>query len=300
MNSNEYLQAILVSQDLKDDSLELKELQAERAKVERLLRDAFGWAPVIRYGGSKAKGTLIKECYDLDLVCYSPCNDNSVGETLEDIYRNARDVLRKDYSVEEKTSSLRLKGKDPKDFNRDFHIDVIPGRFTDEARADCFIYQRSADKCRLKTNLQVHIGHIKESGLLDAIRLLKLWKVRKALCVRQFAFELFIIDLLHGMRGKPVDEQLTSVWAQIKSCSDPITVVDPANPTGNDLSPILVKAWPEMVAVSASTLSLLEKGGWEQIFGQPVKSTGIPSAPKLQRIAASISTPYKPWCRDDE
>jgi hypothetical protein len=295
MNVNEYLQKTLAAQDLKDDSSELKNLQAERAKVETLLRDKFGSAPTIRYGGSKIKGTLIKEYYDLDIIFYMPNGSNIAGDTLEDIYKNVRDCLATDYYVEEKTSALRLRAKDPLD-RRDFHIDVVPGRFTDDTKTDCFIYQKSADKCRLKTNLDVHIAHIKDSGVLDAIRLLKLWKVRKALKLKQFAFELLIIDLLAGKQSKSLEDQLTHVWTEIKNSSAPIGVEDPANPTGNDLSSLLSEIWPELSAAASSTLELISNSGWEAVFGPAEQSSGSDVAAKAQRAAAAVVTPTKPWC----
>jgi tRNA nucleotidyltransferase (CCA-adding enzyme) len=90
MTTNEYLQAILSAQVLKDDSAELKELQSQRAKVEKLIRDEFGSIPIIRYGGSKAKGTLIKEAYDLDIVCYLPA-DSDVHTHRRYRYKNGID-----------------------------------------------------------------------------------------------------------------------------------------------------------------------------------------------------------------
>ena len=106
MTDNEYLQAVLKSQDLADDSAELKALTARREDVEALLRRAFpDSSPTIRYGGSKAKGTLIKESYDLDIVCYFPHDDTTAGDTLEDIYNNVAAALEKDYAVERKRSA---------------------------------------------------------------------------------------------------------------------------------------------------------------------------------------------------
>lgn len=246
MNTNDYLNEVLSAQDLKDDSAELKELQTERANVEKLLRAKFGSTPTIRYGGSKAKGTLIKEAYDLDIPCYFSSDSNVAGENLEDIYKNVRDCLAEKYYIDEKTSALRLRAKDLQNYKRDFHIDVVPGRFTDEKKADCFIYQNSAEKCRLKTNLDVHINHIKNSGVLDSIRLLKLWKTRKALGIKQFVFELMVIKILDGMKAKPLADQLTHFWTEIKDSTDPISVEDPANPSGNDLSALVSTAWPEL------------------------------------------------------
>src|SRR5438309_10786437 len=109
METNEYLRAVLAGQQLADDSTELKDLQSERAKDEELNREKVGSVPTIRYGGSKAKGDLIKESYDLDLICYFPFDSNTGGESLEDIYRNVGDCLSATYYVDKKTSALRLK-----------------------------------------------------------------------------------------------------------------------------------------------------------------------------------------------
>src|SRR5580693_5415150 len=114
MTTNEYLNEVLESQKLADDSKELKELQAHRADVEELLRSEFeDCAPTIRYGGSKAKGTLILAAYDLDIICYFPSDDTEAGESLEDIFNNVKKALEGKYYVTPKTSSLRLKSKDP-------------------------------------------------------------------------------------------------------------------------------------------------------------------------------------------
>lgn len=298
MELNEYLRTVLSGQDLADDSAELKELQSQRAKVDALIRGAFGSAPTIRYGGSKAKGTIIKEAYDLDIVCYLPCDSNAAGETLGDIYTNVRDSLTGSYYVEEKTSALRLRSNDLNTYRRDFHIDVVPGRFTDDKKADTFIYQKLAEKCRLKTNLDVHIEHIRDSGVLDAIRLLKLWKTRKALRIKQFVFELLIIDLLDGMKAKPLADQLKHVWTAIKDSPDPLGVEDPANPYGNDLSGIIKEIWPELVAVADGTLESIRSSGWEIVFGAVNKPSGTVIAERAQRAAASVAAPSKPWCEN--
>lgn len=292
MTNNEYLQAVLKSQDLADDSAELKALTARRKGVEALLRNAFpDSSPTIRYGGSKAKGTLIKESYDLDIVCYFPHDDTTAGETLEDIYNNVATALEKDYSVERKRSALRLRDRDMVDF----HIDVVLGRFTDDSKTDCFLYQESGEKCRLKTNLQVHIDTVRDSGVLDAIRLLKLWKVRKALDVKQFAFELLIIDLLSGHKNQSLTEQLSHVWTEFRDLDSPPKVEDPANPSGNDLTPLLDVVWNELGSAASSTLSTIDHNGWEAVFG--MVDTGADKSAAVKVAVASVATRTRPWCR---
>jgi tRNA nucleotidyltransferase (CCA-adding enzyme) len=296
MNTNEYLQSVLKSQDLPDDSDELKELQSHRKDVEALLRKEFAdSSPTIRYGGSRAKGTLILEYYDLDIICYFPYDDMTAGETLEDIFNNVEKVLSTVYYVEKRTSALRLKSRDPQSFAKDFHIDVVPGRFTDDKKADAFIHQNAGDKKRLKTNLDVHIQHVKESGVLDAIRLLKLWKVRRGLRLKQFAFELFIIDLLAKKKNSPLSDQLQHVWTELRDRSEAPAVADPANPTGNDLTSLLNAEWPTLSATAGSTLATIQAPGWEAIFGKVEEKTSAQKTAALRSAAATVTAPTRPW-----
>lgn len=301
MTDKEYLEGVLASQDLGDDSPELEELQAHRKDVEKILRDKFSASsPTIRYGGSKAKGTLIREFYDLDLICYFPHDDTGAGETLKNIYNNVQNALAEKYDVEAKTSVLRLRSKDKDRFGQDLRIDVVPGRFTDNSKTDCFIHQQSAEKERLKTNLQVHIDHVKNSGVVDALRLLKLWKVRKAVRIKQFVFELLGIKLLAEKKSSSLGTHVKHVWEKIVAAEEPISVQDPANPEGNDLMPLLRRAWQELRSVAASTLKTLEDSGWEEVFG-PVekKSDKATRIGGLTAAATAVSRPTKAWAPDE-
>lgn len=297
MTDKEYLENVLANQDLPDDSPELKELQGHRKDVEELLREKFSdSSPTIRYGGSKAKGTLIKEYYDLDVVCYFPHDDTAAGETLKNIYENVRDALKDRYDVNEKTSAIRLRSKEATTFGKDFHIDVVPGRYVDDSKSDCFLYQTQGDKDRLKTNLQTHIEHIRDSGVVDAIRLMKLWKVRRGLRVKQFVFELLIIKLLEKRKDDLLPDQLKHVLFQIADAEEPICVEDPANPTGNDLMPTLRDGtWNRLRAAAMNTLSALENSGWEAIFGSVKKISQSERVIGLQAAAAAVSRPTKPY-----
>ncbi len=295
MDTENYLKKILKDQELTDGSPELTALQRHRQEVEGVLKVGFPkcW-PTIRYGGSKAKDTLIRELYDLDLVCYFPADDTTAGATLKDIYENAWKVLADQYYVNPKTSSLRL--KDSK-YKTDFHIDVVPGRYVDTSKKDCFIYQNGDEKDRLKTNLDVHISHVRGSGVTPALRLLKLWKVRRAIGIKQFAFELLIIKLLKNKKASTLDAQLTHVLTSIHDAKEPITVEDPANPSGNDLSQFVMSAWSELAMQAKRTLAQKEQSGWEAVFG-PIDDGDTGGGGRteiIRQAAASIITPPKPW-----
>jgi hypothetical protein len=296
MTNDEYLKAVLKSQKLLDDSDEMQELIEHRQDVEKILRDRFtDAAPTIRYGGSKAKGTLIRESYDLDVVFYVPNDNDEAGETLKDIFNNVLDELSKHYYAEARTSAIRLRSKDPSSFGRDFHIDVVPGRFTDEKKSDCFLYQSGGNKERLKTNLDVHIAYIRDSGVIDAIRLLKLIRVRKALRLKHFVFELLIIDLLRGKKKSSLEAQLCHVLEQIAEAEHLIHVEDPANPAGNDLSDLLSSVWPELRATAQSVLDTADTSGWEAVFGSVEDVSKSERVARATVLAAAVQRPTKPW-----
>lgn len=295
MDIETYLRKVLALQTLSDDSQELKALQGHRAAVEKLLRENFdSCSPTIRYGGSKAKGTMIKEAYDLDIICYFPNDDSDAGETLQEIFNNVRNVLESRYLVVAKTSALRLHDSDPSRRGVDFFTDVVPGRFTDETQTDAFLYQASGEKERLKTNLDTHIAHIRDSGVTDAIRLLKLWKVRNGIRVKTFVLELAVVKLLCDRKKADLASQLVHVWTELRDRIDELFVEDPANPEGNDLTPALDEARASLTAVARRTLTSIDTSGWEEVFGSVTQPSETERSAGLRR-AASAAVPTRPW-----
>jgi hypothetical protein len=47
--------------------------------------------------------------------------------------------------------------------------------------------------------------------------------------------------------------------------------------------------------VASTTLSILENNGWEAVFGKVEKTSDKDKKESLERIAASIATPSKPY-----
>jgi hypothetical protein len=212
----------------------------------------------------------------LDLTCYFGHEEKRAGDTLQEIYENVETALSNDYLITRKPSALRLKSRDLNQWATDFHIDVVPGRFIDEKNEDVFLYRSSGEKGRQKTNLDVHIEHVKNSDVTDAIRLNKLWRARNFLSVRHFVLELLTIELLKYKKSLGLPEQLKHVWAELRDNIDNITIEDPANPTGNDLSELFNTAIRyELSSAAQRTLDLIEKSGWGTVFGAvPENSSG--------------------------
>ena len=290
MTDNEYLDAVLRDQTLVPGGSELTELERQRKNVVAVLTKKLGSAkPTVRKGGSWAKGTMNLEVYDLDLPIYFRHDEDGAGETLEKIYNTVAVAMSEDYFVEHRRSALRLRHKDGQ---ADTHIDLVPGRFFDAAEGDAWIYQNSSDTCRLKTNLDVHIGHIRDSGVRPAIRLVKLWNVRESIGMKTFVLELLVIDLLKQRKSSSLTSQLRYVFEQFRDHSDSLTVTDPAN-GNNNLTSALTHVRPRLVLAATQTLAKIDKAGWQSIFG-PVNVEDKRAA--AVRVAAAVpsASQYRP------
>lgn len=291
MTPSEFLAETLQQQTLGEGSPELTALRERRDEVQTLLREKLGWSPTIRYGGSKAKGTMIKEAYDLDLICYFPRDDTDAGGTLEALHASVLSALSSKYLVDVRASAIRLLTGE----RVYFHVDVVPGRFVDDTKTDAFLHRTTGEKTRLKTNLDVHIDHVKGSGVVPAIRLMKLWRTREGLGVRHFALELLVIQTLDRHHGDSLEAQVRRVWTALRDDVDDLDIEDPANPSGNDLSELLTDAIRRDLAAAAKrAIERADAGDWAAIFG----GTYIPDAEKqdaLLEAAKAARAPVRPW-----
>jgi hypothetical protein len=293
MTANEYLRSILDEAKIGSASQELANLRARREEVEAALRDGFSQAsPCIKYGGSKAKGTMVKASYDLDLTCYFACDDNAAGNTLDEIYANTKTALELvGYGVVEKTSAIRIHSG-----SVDFHVDVVPGRFFDDTKTDVWLHRTQGDKKRMKTNPDVHIDHVRASGVRDAICLMKLWRSRIRLTsLRTFAIELLTIKILEELKSQPLDVQMQVLFETLEDQALDIAIQDPANPGGNDLSEVFAEDVRRMVkSGSANALFSVKASGWEAVFG-PLQISAAARTSALAAAAATTTFHTKPW-----
>ena len=172
----------------------------------------------------------------------------------------------------------------------------MPGRFTDNTKGDAFLHQPRGEKKRLKTNLQVHIEHVRDSGLTDSIKLAKLWKVLSGVTVKGFILELLVIEVLSASKDKPLDEQLLILWQCLRDEIDSLTVEDPANPTGNDLSGLFDQQKPALQLAADTTLQTIEQSGWAAVFGEVDDTTSETArVAVVQNLPRSRSEGAQPW-----
>lgn len=301
MKPNDYLEKVLSQQTFNNDDPELKELRKRRDDIKKTLTAYFDESkPSIRWAGSMAKGTMIRDAYDGDMTCYFPHDESKAGETLAEIYDNTEKALQEEYDTQQKASAIRVKDRSTiptKGRPEDLHIDVVPGRFTGDEETDVFLHRTTGDKQRLKTDLDTHIEHIRDSGVTDAIRLIKLWKDRNNLYnAKTFVLELLVVKLLKNRKSAGLSTQLEHIWTEFRDNSDGLAVEDPANPSGNDLKPILDDCRSALSTTARNTLWQIENNGWEAVFG-PVDDDDDEDEMKesLGAAAIRVPNPTKPW-----
>lgn len=301
MTPDEYLKKVLKRETFSDDDQEVEDLRERRDEVkDRVIAHFSESDPSIRWAGSMAKDTMVRASYDGDITCYFPHEDEP-KKSLEDLYNEVEKVLQNDYLVERKASALRIRDKAPATYNRDLHIDVVPGRFTDEDQGDVYLHRTTDEKERLKTNLDLHIEHVRKSGVRPAIRLAKVWNCRHGVGAKTFVLELLVIELLKEKKSAALSEQVLHIWTEMRDNAASLSVEDPANPTGNDLTSLLDQCRTSLSLVAATTLANIEALGWKTVFGDVEDDdSGNGSGKKSSSAAwssavASVTRPTKPW-----
>jgi len=296
MTIKDYLQNILTNQDLSEQ--QEKDLQSHKKEVTDFLRKELGDDPVIKYAGSREKGTMIKDHYDLDIVCYFPSSDT---RPLKDIRNDVADKLSQEYLLTHKASAERILDLKGSEAPVDFHIDVVPGRFIEDTD-DVFLHVAYGEKERLQTNLKVHIDHIKNSDCVPIIRLVKLWAFRNNINIKTFVLELFVVKTLSDYENKDdLRKSFIKILEEFKDRFTSTQLVDPAN-SNNIVSQLITDSDKTLVAESAKrTFDNLadseDINKWKDAFkdNDTDSKSSTTKAPGIAYVAGNSFQPNKPW-----
>jgi len=222
MTANEYLNQLLEDYKLSDD--EKEEIKTKRDEVKEKLESHFGSKIVtIKYSGSISKKTAISSSKDIDIAVHFK---KEAFDTLEKMYDSVYEFLEREYAnLRKQNVSIGLE---------DENVDVVPGRRLDEdtSNNDVKLYRRDTGTS-LKTNLETHKNHIKESGCRKIIRLMKIWKYKNDLKFKSFALELLVIKALDGFEGTSLKDKTKKVLEYIEENVETVELIDPANSSNN-------------------------------------------------------------------
>lgn len=203
--------------------------------------------------GSYAKGTAIRGTTDIDLFISlspkTPC-------TLSEIYNKLSEyLLSSGYQIREQNVSIGLTISNVK-------IDLVPARKQPGLTSCHSIYRRKARTWTM-TNINKHIGFVKNSGRLNEIRAMKIWRNLHGLEFPSFYLELSVMNALKGCSRLSLVSNLVKVLEYFSDDFTDAFIQDPAN-SNNIISDDLTEKEKQAIA-SMANLSLM-KTTWDQVI----------------------------------
>jgi hypothetical protein len=242
------------------------DISAYNSSILILKQHLIQWASTCHLetinSGSRAKGTAISLASDVDyLVSLSnTCNDNK-GGGLKGIYNELYGVLSFHYSsVRKQNVSIRVKiGA--------LEIDVTPAKKQAGNTNVHSLYLSKLDSWR-QTNVQKHINDISQSGRLNEIKILKIWRELNNLDIPSIYLEYLLVDVILSGKYKGDDYLASNVWFAFEELAKPNSnplfarIVDPANST-NILSDLLTVTEKNRIVAQAKIARA--QANWETI-----------------------------------
>jgi hypothetical protein len=246
-----YVRSILAKYDLPSGESSPAELAAAELMVPTT-QWAGRFLQGISFCGSYAKGTRVKGATDLDiLVTLGP----KTPLDADKLYERFFDFLkRKDLKPRRLNVSIGLQ-------HNGLEIQLIPTRQEWGASNDQRIFETEHQRV-IRTNFDTHIKVVKESGFVEEIRLVKIWRNLRNLRLPSFCLELAVMDALkHSPHDQPA-KNMGTVLAYLMDTLPNAPIRDPAN-FENRVSDDLLKH--EKIAVSEAAAESLKQANWGKV-----------------------------------
>lgn len=203
-----------------------------------------GWAgdclSEIKISGSRAKGTAINIGSDLDLfISLKSTTSNSLKEIYDSLfcYINSKNINCRKQNV-----SIGVEYGDCK-------VDLVPGKKHAGNTNDHSLY-RNKKNTWTHTNIDKHIKYVKNSGRIEEIILLKIWRKLHKLNFPSMYLEITAIEALANKNKNQPDANFLTVLDYLKDSFLEKTVKDPAN-SNNVISDDLFNYEKEAIACKA-------------------------------------------------
>ncbi|HBO1087825.1 TPA: hypothetical protein ACWMDK_000564 [Pseudomonas aeruginosa] len=206
----------------------------------------------INPSGSFSKGTAVHGGTDVDIFVSLT---STLTTPLKDIYDTLFNALSgAGYVPRRQNVSIGITVGN-------YKVDVTPARRHDQTGNYHSLYSNKTGSW-LQTNVSEHIRIISQSGRLEEIRLLKVWRNRLGFDFPSFYLELFTLDALSGRRVGNLSPNIVTVLEAIRDNVASRTLIDPAN-TNNIVSNTLNATEKAMLAQAARNALA---SNWNQVF----------------------------------
>lgn len=204
------------------------------------------------FSGSLAKGTGVSLGTDADIFLSL---SSGLSDTLVQIYESLFKTMEgAGYRPRRQNVSIGVKVNG-------YAIDLVPARRQSQYGNDHSLY-KSKTNSWTQTNVDTHINAVKNSGRIEEIRILKIWRALNNLELPSFLLELAVIDALHNAQRGNLAANVWKVFEHLRDNIERVRYIDPAN-SNNIISDDLTRA--EKAAVAACASTALAQPTWNKI-----------------------------------
>lgn len=250
MNNDEYVRSIINKYALLNAPTPAGAAAAQ-AVYPVIQQWAGKWLLKVSYSGSTAKGTAISGITDLDLFISL---SNDTPENLSEIYKKlATHFEGKGYAIRRQNVSIEIT-------HDGVSMDLVPARKHQGNTNDHSLYRSKAGTWT-QTNIDTHIRIVSQSGRLDEIRAVKIWRALHRLEFTSFYLEMTVINALYGKRSG-LASNFVAALEYLRDSFERAAVTDPAN-ANNKISDDLTVAEKRAVASAAGACL---KRNWNQVL----------------------------------
>lgn len=193
--------------------------------------------------GSLAKGTGISGTTDVDLLVSLR---HDTPHTVQEISNNLLVWLSNaGFSVSRRNVAVSIAGAN------DLKIDIVPARKQNAWTNDHWLWSHRTSGNR-QTNVHEHITYVTNSGRINEIKALKIWRKQHGLDFPSFLLEMTAITALNGRRQGNIAANFVQCLSYIQNDLPTARLVDPAN-TNNIVSNELNATEKQALAAAART-----------------------------------------------
>ena len=169
-------------------------LSIEDSRVQTLIGHIKEWAgddyADTFVSGSSAKGTALKGSSDLDLFVSLKAG---MSDRLEDNFHSLAEMFK------DKKITFRRQNVSVRITYHNWQIDIVPGKKKPRSRHRHTLYMhREESQDRIETNVQNHINYVKNSGRINEILALKIWRDLQGIKFPSMYLEMYAIKVLKG------------------------------------------------------------------------------------------------------
>lgn len=215
MNADQYLRFLLAKYQVNAAG---PAAVAAHQIVPTLQRWAGAYLLDIQSSGSVAKGTANSGTNDMDLFV---AMSSSTPGTLREIYESLHTLAAARWPTQRQNVSIGIQVGG-------YHFDLVMGRLQ-PGYQNWFSLWRNKTQKWTQTNIALQIQTVANSGRVDEIRILKLWRTLADLDFPSFILELAVLQALNGKRQGDLANNVIATLDWLGDNMRTAQLVDPAN-----------------------------------------------------------------------